>query len=87
MFRSIVRELYSVAVDDRNTYFVEGKKVVMLSFPPQISLHLAISVKGNKNVSKNILRTNGGLRQISEKDIEVLESIQRKSMELVKDLE
>lgn len=61
--------------------------MVMLSFPPQISLHLAISVKGNKNVSKNILRTNGGLRQISEKDIEVLESIQRKSMELVKDLE
>lgn len=67
--------------------FWKEKKVVMLSFPPQISLHLAIAVIDNKNVSKNILRTNGGLRRISKKDIEVLESIQRRAMELLKGLE
>lgn len=37
LFSSIVRELYSVAVDDRNTYFMEERKVVKVAFfPPKI---------------------------------------------------
>lgn len=32
LFSSIVRELYSIAADDRNTYFMEGRKVVNVAF-------------------------------------------------------
>jgi len=38
LFSSIERELYSVAVDDRNTYSMKEIKVVTVTFFPQISL-------------------------------------------------
>lgn len=34
LFLSIVRELYSVAADDRKTYFMEERKVVNVAFSP-----------------------------------------------------
>ncbi|KAK4830929.1 hypothetical protein QYF61_014302 [Mycteria americana] len=43
-----VRELYSVAVDDRNTYFMEERKVINVAFFSQISLYLATAIKDNK---------------------------------------